>query len=113
MQAKKIRVRVLIKGRAGVKTLHAPDLEKKMISDCIRKSDLLNRISKCHYDTEKPLESYTRLFNEINNVPTVDAEPVIHCKDCKYTEDHGKDHVCIFFSMEVYDSDYCIGGETP
>lgn len=45
----------------------------------IDKAALLNRIAtEVHYDSERSLEMYAKLLNEINDAPTVDAEPVRH-----------------------------------
>ena len=55
------------------------------MSDLISKGNLLNKIGKeCRYDTEKPLESYSKLLEVINDAPTIEAEPVVRCKDCKW-----------------------------
>lgn len=54
----------------------------------IDKAALLNRIAtEVHYDSERSLEMYAKLLNEINDAPTVDAEPVVRCKDCKECEE--------------------------
>ena len=43
----------------------------------IDKAALLNRIAtEVHYDSEHSLEMYAKLLSEINDAPTVDAEPV-------------------------------------
>lgn len=45
----------------------------------IDKAALLNRIAtEVHYDSEHSLEMYAKLLSEINDAPTVDAEPVRH-----------------------------------
>ena len=42
-----------------------------MKQDLISKSKLLNRIgTDCHYDTEHPLEAYSRVISTINSFPT-------------------------------------------
>ena len=49
----------------------------------IDKAALLNRIAtEVHYDSEHSLEMYAKLLSEINDAPTVEAEPVVRCKDC-------------------------------
>ena len=47
----------------------------------IDKAALLNRIAtEVHYDSEHSLEMYAKLLSEINDAPTVEAEPVRHGK---------------------------------
>ena len=38
---------------------------------------------------KNPMESVEDLMNRINNAPTVDAVPVVRCKDCKFYHDKG------------------------
>lgn len=43
------------------------------MTDLISKAKLMNRIAKeCHYDTERPLEAYTKLLATINDALTED-----------------------------------------
>lgn len=43
----------------------------------------------CFYVNEKdPMKSLDELINRINNAHTVDAVPVVRCKDCKHYEIH-------------------------
>ena len=45
------------------------------MSDLISKGKLLNRIAtECHYDTEHPLEAYTKLLATINDIETERVE---------------------------------------
>lgn len=65
------------------------------------------------------LESYRRgVFEEIDNAPTVDATPVVRCKDCKYLvltadgEHDPEDCVCNYFLTDgLTDDDFCSRGE--
>lgn len=84
----------------------------------IDKAALLNRIAtEVHYDSEHSLEMYAKLLNEINDAPTVDAEPVVRCKDCKYmTEHYDVDGNVPYWTCSQWDSGtdydgYCHYGE--
>ena len=54
-------------------------------------------------------DDYEDVIDEINEQPTIDAVPVVRCKDCKYflPEDKGCD---LFYSVTTED-DYCSSGE--
>ena len=42
------------------------------MNDLISRSELLNKIGReCHYDSEHPLESYSKLLWTVCNMPTV------------------------------------------
>lgn len=43
---------------------------------------------RCDRDDFDTYADYIKAFDAINEAPTVDAEPVIRCKDCRYY-DHG------------------------
>lgn len=57
------------------------------------------------------------LEEEIDNAPTIDAEPIIRCKECEYFvpvawyfDDEDEKHNCCFCTnhdIEVQDNDYC------
>lgn len=55
------------------------------------------------------------LEEEIDNAPTIDAEPVVRCKDCKYWQDNngGYPHEeCRWGKEETPDeTDFCSYGE--
>ena len=48
----------------------------------------------------------------IDNAPTVDAEPVIRCKDCKYYDSH-HEVCCVYVSFRLAKDadDYCSDAE--
>ena len=62
-----------------------------------------------------PFLDEIKLGSIINNAPTIDAEPVIYCKDCEYWQDNngGYPHdECRWGKGETPDStDYCSFGE--
>ena len=45
----------------------------------------------------------------IENAPTVDAEPVIRCKDCRFYNTH--DHRCVRMNHGFKDDFFCSWGE--
>ena len=52
---------------------------------------------------------------EIDNAPTVDAVPVVRCKDCKYNSEHkaiGEDGLwCDYWAIDPDENDFCSYGE--
>ena len=45
---------------------------------------------------------------QIDEQPTVDAEPVIRCKNCRYRNANNE---CRMVMLEVKDNDFCCWGE--
>ena len=45
----------------------------------------------------------------VDNAPTVDAEPVIRCKDCRFYNTH--DHRCVRMNHGFKDDFFCSWGE--
>lgn len=75
-----------------------------------------------HYDYMA--DEYYVLVRDIENAPTVDAEPVVRCKDCKFF-DHsdfgkGEEYWCTHFVStddtihchKVIEDDFCSWGES-
>ena len=57
---------------------------------------------------------YFDLKFDIDNAPTIDAEPVVHCKDCthRYQHDSGRYFCEMYYGMgDVSDENYCSFGE--
>ena len=52
---------------------------------------------------------------DINDAPTVDAVPVIRCRECKYAKNAKVTkkgfRICPALHMEIVDDDYCSYGE--
>lgn len=52
---------------------------------------------------------------DINDAPTVDAVPVIRCRDCEYAKNAKVNkkgyRICPASHMEIVDDDYCSYGE--
>lgn len=52
---------------------------------------------------------------DINDAPTVDAVPVVKCRECKYAKNAKVNkkgfRICPASHMEIVDDDYCSYGE--
>lgn len=52
---------------------------------------------------------------DINDAPTVDAVPVVRCRDCEYAKNAKVNkkgfRICPASHMEIVDDDYCSYGE--
>ena len=52
---------------------------------------------------------------DINDAPTVDAVPVVRCRECKYAKNAKVNkkgyRICPASHMEIVDDDYCSYGE--
>ena len=52
------------------------------------------------------------LLNIVNDAPTIDAVPVVRCRECIYCSWHGDDLVhCDIFERDMMPDDYCSVGE--
>ena len=86
--------------------------------DLIDRNELLpnNVFYVCN---ENPMASVDELLNRISNAKTVDAVPVVRCKDCKHfyhSVSSHRDGKCVQFGtydtdQSVYLSDFCSYGE--
>lgn len=60
--------------------------------------------------------SATEVAQAVENAPTVDAVPVVRCKDCKYGEPNGQ-HGCKCYHYKLYEThemspnDFCSRAE--
>lgn len=72
-----------------------------------------------HYDKENGNEDFVlgveSVLEYAENLPAVDAVPVVHCKDCKW---RGSENCAMFYRCECgeqhtweTDNDYCSYGE--
>ena len=55
-----------------------------------------------------------RIKNLIDEAPTIDAEPVVRCKDCKYSYEDLQSRVCAYgrcLNCDVSDDWFCADGE--
>lgn len=79
----------------------------------IDKAALLNRIAtEVHYDSERSLEMYAKLLNEINDAPTVEAVPLEGYKSMEQTVNWIDYALCpyceqMFNPKIVSEYDYC------
>lgn len=52
-------------------------------------ADELEHMLRTDFDT-----LYETIFETIRRVPTIDAVPVVRCKDCRYSDDYYNDGSC-------------------
>ena len=65
-------------------------------------------------DSDEVWAEWFTTATEIANAPTIDAVPVVRCKDCKYRYVTGSTthyYVCDFMDAEYNDNGYCHHGE--
>lgn len=60
-------------------------------------------------DTEKPFRFVPTEF--IEDAPTIEAVPVIRCKDCKHKNEYGYCTLYLNFHHLTADMDYCSDAE--
>lgn len=72
------------------------------MSDLISRCQLFNRLA--------PVQTLGEAYGVIQGMPTVDAVPVVRCKDCKYWRD--TDHTCRGHSLvsPMTADDFCSYG---
>ena len=60
-------------------------------------------------------EGFCEAYRVIQNMPTVDAVPVVRCRDCEYAKNAKVNkkgfRICPASHMEIVDDDYCSYGE--
>lgn len=60
-------------------------------------------------------EGFCEAYRVIQNMPTVDAVPVVRCRECKYAKNAKVNkkgfRICPASHMEIVDDDYCSYGE--
>lgn len=78
-------------------------------------ADALSYEILSEYGADGGAEDVNTIYGMIINAPTIDAEPVVRCKDCKYWQDNngGYPHEeCRWGKEETPDGDdYCSYGE--
>ena len=81
--------------------------ERRLIDANAMRADWLeNGENEYVYDTNAVLDS-------IDSQPTIDAVPVVRCRDCKYHEDThvaGFEHCCLY-DLTMRHNDFCSYGE--
>lgn len=76
-------------------------------ADC--EKELHGKVRSCEYDH---IYSKMDFCGWIDDAPTIDAVPVIRCKDCKYSSDNGV-YGCTIesfnydFDSRMYANDFC------
>ena len=85
------------------------------MSDLISRSafaELMCRACNEYFPDEPCEPSECDLRMALANAPTVDAVPVVRCKDCKhYTPVEGGKPLCALHSIAVAQDDFCSYGE--
>lgn len=68
-----------------------------------------DEFKKCFSPTLHGREVYNaeEILMTIQTVPTIDAEPVVRCKDCKYKQGS----VCDYSAIYIHPNGYCNWGE--
>ena len=60
-------------------------------------------------------EGFCEAYRVIQNMPTVDAVPVVRCRECEYAKNAKVNKkgflICPASHMEIVDDDYCSCGE--
>ena len=89
------------------------------MNDAVSRNGVLNIITECiSYFGENPYSACSVLKRRINELPTVDAVPVVRCKDCKHYQ--FADNRAFGFPVrrcewtgfeDVDDEDFCSRGE--
>lgn len=68
-------------------------------------------------DTKAALIQNSKIWQQVKDLPTVDAVPVIRCKDCKYcsvdryADGNVPDYVCIEMDCGVEANGFCAWAE--
>ena len=73
-------------------------------------ADALKEIYTCNFDYENCIYDGATVVGNVDEAPTVDAVPVIRCKDCKYwkeTDAIDKYNICVVHAMLTHQGDFC------
>ena len=87
------------------------------MSDLISREELLNKITRQPIHYIGGVKGYLEIENIINNMPSIDAQPIVRCKDCKHTTKSSADKMfvgklhCRFTGICVDDDFFCRWGE--
>lgn len=81
-------------------------------------ADALNYVRVRIYHEDETIGGYNAIVpsSEIKNAPTVDAVPVIRCRDCKYYREYagvvdGCCHMAEWYKRYQYPDDFCSRAE--
>ena len=58
-------------------------------------------------DTKAALIQNSKIWQQVKDLPTVDAVHVIRCKDCKYWGADGYRNGCKYATCIMMENDYC------
>lgn len=83
------------------------------MKDLISRQKTIEEVHK--YFDGLPIQGHYDMVQIIKNMPTIDAVPVVRCKDCKYSEHWYRDKKRCFFWHEVgigvFEDGFCSYGE--
>ena len=60
-------------------------------------------------ESSAAIEATAKAIHCIENMPSIDAVPVVRCKDCKHYDSH--DHRCKVWNHGINVEDFCSRGE--
>ena len=85
--------------------------------ELVKKADVLKMLDDILTDIyEGEGYQHEKWVDKVNDLPEVDAQPVIHCRDCKWWKDSdgtyrrgtGAESICPMNTLIVYEGDgYC------
>ena len=74
-------------------------------------ADALPRLTQIYEFNGKRMETEIVNAKHIDNAPTIDAVPVVRCKDCKWFNRFGCAVEIVDFTDRPTENDYCSFGE--
>lgn len=95
------------------------EVMERYCEDCSKRKGLKNGKWRVVYSVgDVPCRAcgISDMMDEIDSAPTIDAVPVVRCKDCRLTDEpiyekDEHDYWCREHSLYVYEDDYCSYGE--
>lgn len=89
------------------------DTVSKLFDAEFKETIKLIREGETHLDNLA--EGFCEAYRVIQNMPTVDAVPVVRCRECEYAKNAKVNkkgfRICPASHMEIVDDDYCSYGE--
>ena len=76
----------------------------------------IDKANREMFDNKSYADGWNSAIEILKQAPTIEAEPVVHCKDCKYSKKFyiTGNRYCDFhgaYEYPVSDDDYCSNGE--
>lgn len=92
-----------------MRLIDADELRRKMCYKCI---DTDEEMKKGRAKWDSGLWIRYKVFEDtVTLAPTVEAEPVVRCKDCRWFENDGYHTNCKIMQFCIEAEDYCSKGE--